>query len=92
MSQLAVFLLVCWGVTAWVTLSSMLAGGRQWVAQRSAWLGEALACPQCAGFWVGLGVALVLPLGVAERWIEVPIQGFISSGFCLLLHSQMRGD
>lgn len=86
--QLLYFLLACWGVTAIVTMSTLFSPVRRFVAVR-VWykLGEMISCPQCTGFWVGLGLAFAFPAPGVILWrpLEVFAQAAISSGVCTLL-------
>ena len=88
MLHLLYFLLACWGVTAIVTMSTVFSPVRRFVAAR-VWhkLGELISCPQCTGFWVGLGLSAVFPAPDIILWrpLEVFAQAAISSGVCTLL-------
>ena len=84
--ELAYFILACWGITAIVTMSTVLAPFRRLVTRVNPKLGEMVSCPQCLGFWVGLGFALVFPVPEIILWrpLEVFAQAAISSGACAL--------
>lgn len=88
MLHLIYFLLACWGITQIITLSSIFAPVRRVVtAKIHHKIGELISCPQCTGFWVGLGLAFAFPAPEVICWrpLEVFAQGAISSGVCTIL-------
>jgi len=86
-----VFLTVSWGFVSIVTLSVLMRplreflarGGKFWV-----FLYGLFSCPQCFGFWAGMGLYFLIPmeLGSEYPWfLEMIFHGLICSGMCLLL-------
>ncbi len=66
-----VWALVVWGVTSVLTQSRVLRGFRERFEPGSL-AGDFVRCPQCVGWWVGLGASLALHLGVAEAAVGIP--------------------
>lgn len=52
-------LLISCGVTCIITRGYVFHGLREVLENRSKTLGTLVNCPQCAGFWVGLGVGAI---------------------------------
>jgi hypothetical protein len=76
----------------WSTLATLgvLTATVHWIVARAkitkpfwdaAWLpkfvDDALVCPACSGFWLGLaaGAAGIRPLATGSWWIDVPVAG-----------------
>ena len=80
------FLLTCWGVTAIVVDSHLLAGIRR--DTRDWWvIGRLLRCYQCSGWWVGfIGATWLKQLG-----LRAVAAAFVSSGVCYIGGAFVRG-
>lgn len=97
MLALIVWTLFCYGLTLVVTSSKLTLGFRDWVADRSAFLGFGLNCPMCVGFWSG-ALAYILGLRIAaaphftiyrldlQHVIGTIVSGFASSALCWIAH------
>jgi len=51
--DLLCFILACWGMTQILVYGTIFENQRDWVMQKSDWLGTLIHCPMCTGFWVG---------------------------------------
>tara|TARA_B100000700_G_C14771521_1_gene726969 strand:+ start:501 stop:809 length:309 start_codon:yes stop_codon:yes gene_type:complete len=52
--EFLIFISSCAGITVLIVLSYVLDPAREFVSQRSAFLGKLLSCTMCTGFWVGV--------------------------------------
>jgi len=57
--DLFIFITTSVGVTAGLVVGSLLDKPRQFIAERSDFLGEMIHCPMCTGFWVGAATSLL---------------------------------
>ena len=85
MSELLIYILVAWGITATLSMSSLTRPLRERLPAR---LRKAASCPQCVGFWVGLLLALTWGEGIGTALCF----GFAASGVSLLLGSWTRAQ
>lgn len=68
MTQLAVFLLIAFGVTYVITESVIFVPFRLWIAERAVLLKVLVYCAYCTGFWVGAALAPLLLDGSLRGW------------------------
>lgn len=54
MIELFVFILGCTGLTIIFVSSTILESVREFISNRSDFLGKMINCPMCLGFWVGM--------------------------------------
>jgi hypothetical protein len=54
--------LACFRITRLIVQDTIADRPRNWVIQRSTWLGELVSCPWCASFYVALGAAALFLL------------------------------
>tara|TARA_R100000388_G_scaffold76069_1_gene55272 strand:- start:2331 stop:2645 length:315 start_codon:yes stop_codon:yes gene_type:complete len=52
--DLLYFILASWGMTQIIVYGSIFESLREWIAERSFWLGTLIHCPMCTGFWTGV--------------------------------------
>ncbi len=52
--DLLCFILTGWGMTQILVYGTIFENQRDWVMQKSNWLGTLIHCPMCTGFWVGV--------------------------------------
>lgn len=97
MLPLIVWALFCYGLTLVVTSSKLTLNLRDWVTDRSAFLGFGLNCPMCVGFWSGalayvLGLRILAAPHLAAHGLDLQhvigtiISGFASSALCWIAH------
>jgi hypothetical protein len=48
--------------------ATVLAGAREWVKARSAWLGKLAGCGYCLGHWVAFGLVAIYRPRLLEAW------------------------
>jgi len=60
LATLAMVALACASVSMTVARSRLFARPRQWLTDRSAWLGKLVTCPYCFSHWVALAMVLAL--------------------------------
>jgi len=51
--ELLYFILASWGMTQILVYGTIFKAQRNWIKEKSDWLGELIHCPMCTGFWVG---------------------------------------
>lgn len=83
LTDLLIWILVCYGITVVVTGSTIMAPIREksWNLHKK--IGELLECPMCFGFWSGLLVSLFW----ASPTNNLLFDGFLASGTCWLIHT-----
>jgi hypothetical protein len=91
--NLILAILVCYGITNIVTQGSIFYSFREWFATQTAKGGKLskvygsvyklINCPMCFGFWVGLGVGMLLG---PFPWWNVIFNGALYSGTTWLIH------
>ena len=52
--DLLYFILASWGMTQIIVYGSIFESLREWISERSFWLGTLIHCPMCTGFWAGV--------------------------------------
>ncbi len=82
MITLLLWILVSFGMTVTVTLSTLFSPLRIKATKINHWLGDLVRCPMCFGFWVGLGLSTFWfsPTGF------ILLDGFLSLSTCWLLY------
>lgn len=75
--ELVIWILVSFGLTAIISISRLFRPIQN--------LGTFFRCPQCIGFWVGLGLAY----GWKSITGNIFLDACLSSGVCLFLHTIM---
>jgi hypothetical protein len=51
--DLLYFILASWGMTQILVYGSIFEDARDWIVEKSDWLGTLINCPMCTGFWAG---------------------------------------
>ena len=51
--DLIYFILASWGMTQILVYGTIFENQRDWIMEKSNWLGALIHCPMCTGFWVG---------------------------------------
>jgi len=51
--DLIYFVLASWGMTQILVYGTIFENQRDWIMEKSNWLGALIHCPMCTGFWVG---------------------------------------
>ena len=54
MMDLIYFVLASWGMTQILVYGTIFENQREWIMEKSNWLGTLIHCPMCTGFWVGV--------------------------------------
>ena len=84
MRELAVFILVSFGLTTLITRSVLVRVMTKAIRLNALpVLSTGLRCAQCVGFWVGIGLSVsgFIQMDVSGRhWLDIIFAGFISSG------------
>ena len=57
--DLLYFILASWGMTQILVYGTIFENQRDWIMEKSDWLGTLIHCPMCTGFWVGVFLWLV---------------------------------
>ena len=52
--DLLYFILASWGMTQILVYGTIFENQRDWIMEKSNWLGALIHCPMCTGFWVGV--------------------------------------
>ena len=52
--DLLCFILTGWGMTQILVYGTIFENQRDWIMEKSDWLGTLIHCPMCTGFWVGV--------------------------------------
>ena len=80
--DLLCWILVSFGITTILSISKIFRPVREYVGNKSTFLGEMLACSMCMGFWVGafLCIAYFSPTG------NILFDACLSSATCWLLY------
>ena len=68
------WLLIVWGATSVITQSRIVRPFRERFEPETL-AGDFVRCPQCIGWWVGLGVSLGLGLGLVHLHAQLPFHG-----------------
>ena len=88
--DLLYFILASWGMTQIIVYGSIFESLREWIAERSFWLGTLIHCPMCTGFWAGVflfGINGCTELFTYEyNLINLLILGWLSSGTSYILN------
>ena len=83
MSNVAIFILACWGLTHLIVSGKILERPRNWLIIKSPFLEGLLTCYQCTGFWTGIILAFYW---TNDLW-HVLLMACISSGAVSFINS-----
>ena len=82
-TDLLVWILIAFGITISVTHGKIFNSFRNWIGEKSTFLGDLVRCPMCLGFWVGILLSVTWQ-GVTACPI---LDGFLSLATCFGLYS-----
>jgi len=94
--NLFLFFLSCLGLTFIITISYIFRPVRDKVASINPVLGKLLKCPQCTGFWAGLGIRALdmwqQGLFLNLQWSDLynVCYGFASSFICYAVYLLLK--
>lgn len=91
--DLVIYVLICWGLTNVITKGKIFEPIRNFFfdTPKLHFLSDLFNCPMCLGFWIGIGLSLLLYSPTAHYLSIIPIisavaDGFISSGTCWIIY------
>ena len=62
-------ILGCYGITSIIVQSKLFKPFREWVENKSVFLGKLINCMLCSGFWIGLITILVFNMSPAYSFL-----------------------
>jgi hypothetical protein len=80
-----IYLMACYGATNILASSKLTKPLRDWLGEKSKWVGYFVNCFMCMGYWVGLGLFLAgmrFNLDTKVDWFVIASAG---SGFCWMV-------
>lgn len=86
-TQFMMYVLPMVGLTFIITSSSIMEGLRNYVANINSRAGDLISCPQCSGFWIGLGFSLfhLFPISFYFQDFHWFAQWFVWKPFAAIL-------
>ena len=88
--ELLYFILASWGMTQILVYGTIFENQRDWIMEKSDWLGTLIHCPMCTGFWVGVFLFCIsrhTELFTFEQSIaNLFICGWVSSGTSYIMN------
>ncbi len=75
------YLLAVYGMTNIIVNESVFRKQVDWLKSKSKFLNNLLSCPTCLGFWIGMGMFILIPLTITGIiWVDLLLSGIIASG------------
>jgi len=79
--ELVTFILVVYGLTNIIVNESVFKKQIDWLRSLNTFLNSVLSCPTCLGWYIGVGLFLVMPVTLSGvLLIDILLSGLLSSG------------